>query len=571
MIKDGKTKMRKGILYMFLAIILILPIGSAAEFTQVISNSEKWTDVYSAIHYANLEGAKGDFLVSTGHGNLLIEGINKNEKILVLNSEDQPYVFNYGDFIKSKGNIVYGEITSNNLNFELINRLDSLDNFIVVGDSYGYNALAVAPYAMLTRSWVFFANRLNIFQIDSLLSSRDVNNLVIYGYVDRQVSQTLSKYNPQIINSGDRFQDNVEIVKRYMATKPVKQVVLTNGEFIEKEIMAGIEPVLFTGKENVPEKINEYLKNSEIEVGVLIGNDLVGAATNIRKSAGISVMVKFARSARSQTDGVAAVEGLDLFPVPTPIMALSIYSIKYNKATSQIEITYKSDSNLPVYFKGTLTISSENENIRVGDLDPIFIAPGDFKTIVYAVNLTSTNNLKAEIYTLYGETQSSLEKILQETKEINIVDVIDSCKLSPENIKSVKYNKQKKAILVKIENTNKNDCWFDIEIRDLIIGNSKRILGTEGLVRIPSGKTKSIYLDQELTQEDLDNNPRVDLIVYSGEREDSLVNILRGKYDLDVETLTMVTYIIIAIAIIITILIIILIFLKRREKEEEYY
>ena len=38
--------------------------------------------------------------------------------------------------------------------------------------------------------------------------------------------------------------------------------------------------MLFTGRENVPDQIKEYLKNSDISVGVLIGNELVGAATN---------------------------------------------------------------------------------------------------------------------------------------------------------------------------------------------------------------------------------------------------------------------------------------------------
>ncbi|HOH04142.1 MAG TPA: hypothetical protein PK032_01590, partial [Candidatus Pacearchaeota archaeon] len=54
------------------------------------------------------------------------------------------------------------------------------------------------------------------------------------------------------------------------------------------------------------------IKSSDIEIGVLIGNELIGAATNIRQSTGINVQVKFARSARERTSGVSPVEGLDL-------------------------------------------------------------------------------------------------------------------------------------------------------------------------------------------------------------------------------------------------------------------
>jgi hypothetical protein len=48
-------------------------------------------------------------------------------------------------------------------------------------------------------------------------------------------------------------------------------------------------------------------------------------------------------------------KGLDLFYIPFSSISLEVYSIKYNKATSQLEITYKSNSNMPAYFKGTIT------------------------------------------------------------------------------------------------------------------------------------------------------------------------------------------------------------------------
>ena len=73
---------------------------------------------------------------------------------------------------------------------------------------------------------------------------------MIYGNVDREVKNTLAKYNPEIINKeGDRFLNNIEIVK-ISEIKHSKQAVLTNGEFIEQEIMSGSEPVVFIGTNN---------------------------------------------------------------------------------------------------------------------------------------------------------------------------------------------------------------------------------------------------------------------------------------------------------------------------------
>ena len=71
----NKKSMKKELLILFATILVFAPIASAADFDHVIVNSEDWTDVYSAIHFANLQSVPADFLVSTPHGSLLLNGI----------------------------------------------------------------------------------------------------------------------------------------------------------------------------------------------------------------------------------------------------------------------------------------------------------------------------------------------------------------------------------------------------------------------------------------------------------------------------------------------------------------
>lgn len=564
-----KMLIKKGVLIFFILIISMNFVFAADTFNYIISNSENWKDTFSALHYANLKGVPSTFLVSTLGGTLALSSISKTSNIKVISSKENPYVFNYPDLIKSKGFAGAEELTTDNANIDLMSDLPEINSFVIVGDSYGYNAIAAVPYAVLTKSWIFLANKQDIYSIDAVLSKTNNKKILVYGFVDREVTDALSKYNPETINTGDKFKDNIEIVKKYSSIKPVKQVILTNGEFIEKEIMDGSEPILFTGKENVPDPISEYLKSSGISVGVLIGNDLVGAATNIRRSTGVSVMVKFARGARAQTGGVAEVEGLDLFPLPTPFLNLSIYSIQYNKINSQLEVTYKSDSNAPLYLKGTITlISSEGRN-RVGDLNPIFVAPGDFKTISYSVDVASSDNLTADISTLFGETSSSLDRMLSGKLNVGAISILDKCKFSIEDIKGVKYNKQKKEFVVKVKNPFEVDCWVDLELNDIHEGYTTRTLSPEGSVIIPSRKTKEIEIKEELTDSDLEKNSMIDLTLYSGERENNLVYSLTGKFPLGIEAFTALTYIAVGIAIIIIILIIIILFIKRRKKKKD--
>jgi hypothetical protein len=562
----------KGVLFIVLLILNFLPVINAQEknFDHVVSNSEKWQDVYSSMIYATLNNVGSDFLVSTPHGDVLLNNINKNNRIKVITSSKNPYVFNYLNTIRLRKFAEPTEMITENANIDLIKEMPEINNFIIVGDSYGFNAIAVTPYAIITKSWVFLSNRLNIYELDGVLSTKNINKIIIYGYVDKEVRNVLSKYNPEIIDNNDRFKDNIEIVKKYIELKPVKQVAFTNGEFIEKELMNGLEPVLFTGKENVPDEINEYLKTSDIEVGVLVGNDLVGAATNIKRSSGINVMVKFARGARAETSGVSLIEGLDLFPLPTPSIKITVYSIRYNRATNLLEVTYKSDSNAPAYIKGTFTLSSGGENTRVGDIESIFISPGDYKTIMYSVNLSFIENIKAEVYVLFGESSTSLDRVLRGSMDVSIINIIDNCKIERENIQSIKYNKQKKAFIIKIKNSNPVDCWYDLELNNILIGYTKQTFSIENGVLIKSGKIKEIILYQELDKSDLENNEYIRMTLYSGEKEDSLVNkLIFDKIKLSVENLTVLTYVIIGLVILIIILIIIIFLIRRRDKDEE--
>ena len=490
---------KRSIILSLMFLLVILPFVSAIEPSHIVSNSEKWQDVYSTIHYANLQGIESDFLTSVNHGKILLAGISKQKEVLVITSRDSPFVFNYPGLIISEGFADSEEIVVREANTELINELPEIRNFIIVEDSYGYNAIAVAPYALLSNSWVFFVNRANVQRVDSILQDRQIDNIILYGYMENNLREVFEKYNPEVINEGDKFEDNIKIVKKFQEIKQSKQVLLTNGEFIEKQLMEGAEPTLFTGRENVPDQIRDYLKNSEIEIGVLVGNELMGAATNIRRTTGISVMVKFARGARLAGQSVSAVEGLDLFALPVPSLILGIESVKYNRLTNQLEVTYKSDANVPMYFKGTVTIEIDGETIRVGDSESIFIAPGSYKTAIYSLELDSVEGLKANIYTLFGESEESLDRALEEDWNIESIEIIDRCEIE---IKQVQYNKQSKEFLVDVKNLANVDCWVSAEIQGLETYYDEITIGSEQPIKISKKSSRKIPINYEMTAED---------------------------------------------------------------------
>ncbi len=549
--------MKKGLMLLLIFLIAAVPLVSADT---LISNSKDWRDVYTVMIYGALTDQRPRFLVSDRHGPLILDSIPPTESLQVFTSERQPYVVGYKSILTSKGR----EAEENKytyMNLELAEDLSSnVTEFIIIDDAYGYNAIAVAPYAVLAGSYVLFADENNIGEVRDLLDSRDVDNIILYGHLDREVHEALEDYDPEIINEdGDRFANNVEIVKKYREINPKRQVVLTNGEFIESEIMSGQEPVLFIGRENVPQKIKDYIQSTDIEVGVLIGNELVGTATVVRRQVGISTFVKFAQGARTKAGSIAQVEGLDMFPVPKVELSLQIISVKYNKLTGMMEITLKNDAEVAEYFKGTYTLRVGDEEFTFGDEEVVFIDKKDVKTMVYKVDgVNPEGEMTLKAYVIYGEAKNALEFVIDDTFSVSTIEVSDDALIE---IKKVQYDKARDRFLIYIENVGEVDAYVDTELVDILILGEEVTLGSEETIRLRKGETKHNTILAELSDLDLEANPTVRVRSHYGQRSDALIKILEGEFEISLKAFDIWTY----LPVILIIILLLLILLGRKK------
>ncbi|MFH1182245.1 MAG: hypothetical protein V1702_04760 [Candidatus Woesearchaeota archaeon] len=570
-------KLAAVLLAILMTFVVFAPLSLAAEPNTIVSNSADWKDVYSVMLFASLTQRQATFLVSDRHALLLPEYLTPDTHIWVISSPNNEFTIGYDSYLRTRGFTTEG-FEYDNVNLELAKQTD-MKNFIIVDDSYGYNSVAVAPYAVVSKSYVLFADSTNIDQIDSFLTDRNPDKVLIYGHVDRTVKDALAKYSPEIINKdGDRFANNVEILKKYQDIAHAKQVILTNGEFIEQEIMSGKEPVIFIGRTNVPDVTREYIQGSDISVGVLIGNELVSTATFVRRELGISVFVKFARSARNPAGSISQVEALDMFYLPTYSVEIVIDSVSYNKATRQLEIVFRNTKDVAAYFKGTYTITNaDGTRQTVGDAEPIFIEPNSYKTVTYVVD-GFTENSVIDAYVIYGESKNSLENVIQEqfcmacSKKFSMIDVIDNCQL---NLTSVSYNLPRKLFYAEIENIGPVGCYLDIELVDVMVAAERVTYHLTDVAYVDAGQSKELRIKGALEQDDIQDNQFVNAKVYYGQRQNGLVKILEGRFPLLIITqafsaMTIISYALLAVIIIILALLLWLFFAKRRRKRKSY-
>jgi hypothetical protein len=539
----------------------------SAAPTNAISNSADWRDVYSTLLYSNMIGIQGQFLVGPPHATVILYSIPKDKSILLVSSKKTPFVSGYKSIVEGQGYKNVEEISTDTANLDLARRLPNIKNFIVIDDAYGYNAIAVAPYAIVSKSYVLFANAKNARQVETFLSQSNPSKVLLYGQVDALVKTRLAQFNPEIINTGDRFDNNIEIVKRYLAIKPTKQVILSNGEFIESGVMSGADPVLFIGKQNVPDQIKEFIKKSDIEVAILIGNELISSATTIRRQAEVSVFVKFAQGARVPSGSIAAVEDLDRFPMPKYSLKLSLASIQYNRATNALEVTFKNDVNLGTYLKSTVTLFVNGEQFTVGDDTPVFIDKNQYKTFIYTQTtdkrplVFNQDSFNASVYTLFGESRNSMENVLTGTFLVQSVQILDGAVL---NITDVQYDKGASEFLVTVENTGAVDAYATAELQDLFINGEYLFVASEGADLIKAGKTGTLRIAQVMTADDISNNQLVKVKVYYGERPRALIKTLYGEFPFKLKAIDYLLY----GGILLVVVLIVLMFIWRKKCPE---
>lgn len=539
--------------------LLVVVLSSFAAADTFLVNSRDWRDVYSTVQYAELSDQKAKFLTSTNHAQLILNAIPKGDPLRVYSSQDNPFVANYESRILAEGFTDVEETVSDSINLDFARALDGINNYLIIDDSYGYNAIAAAPYAAVDNYYVLFADVGNIGDVEDFLNGADPQDIILFGQLDAEVKEALEGFNPTTINVGDRFENNMAIVDRYLEVRPTKQVVLTNGEFIEQSLMTGDDPVLFIGKANVPDKTRSYIADSDFEVAILIGNELIGTATFIRRQIGISVFVKFAQGARAPSGSISQVEDLDRFPMPAYDLLLSIDSAVYNSATNTLEITYKNEKALAAYFSSTVTVTPDNKTLQ--DDEPVFIDGDAFKTVAYTQLRDGSDfvlealDAEAEITTFYGESPNALENTLIKTVPISRITVLDDSSIV---LNDLTYQQSAQRFWVTVENTGPVDTYVLPEVVDVVVNDQAVTAAAEEPVFLAKGDSQTIPIKLKLSDADILDNENVQVRAYYGVRENALTKIVLESFPLKLVGADFTVYYVFAGVLVLVIILMLL-------------
>jgi len=477
----------------------------------VLVNSRDWQDVYQGVLYAQSFGGatveECRFLLSSDHA--VHQFLNASKPVLYIEG-NQNYYPDYAGVLSDAGFTQVDELALSGLPLamELAERADC-SKFIIVGDAAGYHAVSAAPYASFTRSCVLFANAGNAGEIASFLSGR-AESTMVFGPVDSAVAGALAPLSPETVSTGSRYGDNIEIVSRYRALNPVAQVSFSNGEFLEASLFSAF-PVVLIGRDYPPQSVLDYFngEGSGVTVGVVVGNDLLGAAKIIKDETPVeAVFVKYAQGWAKPGSFYSEVSGLDLFYLPVYDTGLEVSRAGYNLESREIQVTFVNPSeSLPVYFESATTLYADGVAVAtVSDADVLQLDAGKTLVVAYPVADDSTivtavragSAFSAEVFARYGGDASEMTDELKETYPVEFGESADSSLLS---LGAVSYDSSAFKLYVDLTNEGGVPAFANVLVTAKV-NNVENAFETIEPVEVPvSTEPYRVSFDLRLTED----------------------------------------------------------------------
>lgn len=516
--------MNKLFLFLIATLVLIAPFQAFAEGEEkhFIVNSRDWHDVYSGGIFSALMNYDYHYAIEETQSLEILQILDRNiNDVILLTPEGNSFISGYRTSIQTQGFNIEQEITNSDFvdnNLELA-RLSGVDSFVLVDDTYGYNAISVGPYAVRTNSFVIFVNENNVDDVIDVIDG--ASSVLAYGPLDLSARDALTPYITETINERSKYKNNVKILDKISEIEPIELVALTNGNILEPELIDGNKPIIFIGTDVVPDGTTEFIEEKNVRVGVLIGEGLHFNARQIREDTGIEVYIKFAK-------GINQVKkALDIMFVNQYNLNVNVNDAIYDQENGQIQVRIVNQEDNFAYALISVQIVQDGEVIAIlGDESIDFLSGQETLTKLFDFELDPNGNYTINTIIRYGEDEFSLERELETDTPLNIVNFDDNSLIE---ILEVTYDKDSNRFNILVENKRDQNVFALSKITGLSIGTELNNLASKETEIGPLG-TRTIRILAELDEEDFLDNPTVDISTFYGKESKRLVRVINSDY-----------------------------------------
>lgn len=509
------------IIFLVVLIGIALPVAHALDVT--VADSKDWTDVYSVMLHGALQGGTKVTFLNSETMTGFVRTVSPQAPVQVFESTSTPYISGFAQKLRAAGYNVTNVTTSPS--FDLA--LDPQNGrYIVISQDYYRIAAAVAPVAIKEDRWVLIVNENNVDQVAQRL--QNAKSVIAVGSFRRDLLDKIKPSFTDWIHNDSIFVESQKLAERYGETK---SVILADGFSLESEFFTAHAPVLLSGYNKIVDQTYNWMSAHGVKNVVIIGNKLAVVGEQIRQKSNdkIAIFIKFGQSDTQDTGKIYA---LTMFPLPQPLLGLTVQKAIYDPQTHELIAYLKNIGNIGLY--ETTTVSVKNGKTEIGsgsDSNIPYLGVGEVYPERFNMTLPidqingSTN---AEFYTSYGLSPSQLDSFLtMENKygpPFTIPLTVQSVNSSGAKLvlEDVSYYTRLNRVGVTVLNNGTGPVSYDVKIKQLVVNGLPEDLYKSDTVA--PGKTKTTYLPAQLDKVDLQDNTKFNVDIVYGKDPNNMLD-----------------------------------------------
>jgi hypothetical protein len=444
---------------------------------------------------------------------------------------------------------------------EELYEMGEIEGFYVAPDNDASLALVSLPSALRERKAHLFAGSGNIDEVLSFVSGRECTVVALSGTEWAEEIPCSEK-----IIRRTKYDLSIFFSEKILSETGSKQIIVTDGRFVEQGFFQKNSPIVLIGKSFIPESIERHIiAEKQIEFIVLVGNEVIplvsALKTRIERDHGrnISFIVRFGKTSVEDSE----ISALDIIFTNLPEPQLMLVRAIYNTVNRELILSLSEEGNVKTFAVGSVEAEdAAGEEAQASDQDAFEIMPGETTTRSYFLGLEDIAN--ATVSFLYGETPQDFDKKLEFTHEL--VQQIEIEDFSDIEILKAEYIREINAFVVYLKNSEESRTYARGRISDLNLeGEPVTLASVQDAVMAPREKGKLVFR-AKMDSLDFEVNPRVEVTVFYGSRSDLLFKEKTASLSYKVKYIRNQELVLAAGALLIVIIMLML--LKRRKKKK---
>ncbi|HDP74217.1 MAG TPA: hypothetical protein ENN46_04680 [Candidatus Woesearchaeota archaeon] len=432
--------------------------------------------------------------------------------------------------------------------------------YVVPGNDASFSLVSLAS-ALREEKVHLFAESQNINDIIDSVSGKECRVVALSGTDwieqvpcgERTIKDT--KYDLSIFFS-----------EKILSETETRQIIITDGRFIEQGFFQKSSPVVLIGKSFIPESIEKHIAEEEqIEFIVLVGNEIIPLVSALKTrientyKRSISFIVRFGKTS-AEDDQISA---LDIIFTNLPEPQLALVRAIYNTVSEELILSLREEGNVKTFAVGSVDAEdSGQEQVQASDENPFEIMPGETITRAYALGLEDI--AEAIVSFLYGETPQDFDKKLEFShNQIQQIEIEDFSEIG---IEKAIYIREIDAFVVYLKNSEESRTYARGRISSLNInGQDITVASMQDAIMAP-GESGKLIFRAKMDTLDFEANPQVQVTVFYGSRSDLLFKEKTRMLNYSIKLIrhqeaVLISGLLAAFAIM-------LIFLRRRKKKK---